>query len=76
MWVPFLRSFPGNEAHKLFSGGPKWGFRVGGKKFMLKKFVCFFRPLVNHACSPKEKTPEFTQKWAGECLTPPLLTPG
>ena len=23
LWVPFLRPFPGNEAHKLFSGGPK-----------------------------------------------------
>ena len=22
MWVPFLRSFPGNEAHKPFCGGP------------------------------------------------------
>ena len=27
MWVPFWRPFPGNEAHKLFSGGPKWGVR-------------------------------------------------
>ena len=23
LWVLFLRSFPGNEAHTLFSGGPK-----------------------------------------------------
>ena len=38
MWAPFSRSFPGNEAHKFFfSGGPKWGFWVGAKKFMLKK---------------------------------------
>ena len=42
--VPFLRSFPGNEAHKLFSWGPKMGFWVGAKKFMLKTSMCFFRP--------------------------------
>ena len=45
MWVPFLRSFPRNEAHKLFSEGPKLGVWVGANKFMLKKFMCFFRPL-------------------------------
>ena len=45
MWVPFLRSCPGNFQHKLFSGGQKWGFRAGCKKFMLKKFRCFVRPL-------------------------------
>ena len=32
MWVPFLGPFPGNEAHKLFSGGPKWGVLGGGQK--------------------------------------------
>ena len=36
MWVLFLLCFPGNEAHKLFSGGPNWGVGVGAKKFMLK----------------------------------------
>ena len=41
----FLRSFPGNEAHKLFLGAQNGGFRVGCKKFMLKKFMCFFGPL-------------------------------
>ena len=47
MWVPFLRSFPGNEAHKLLSGGPKiGGLGRGGGKFMLKKFMCFFPPLT------------------------------
>ena len=45
MWVPFLRSFPGNEAHKLFLGVPYLGVLGGAKKFMLKKFMCFFRPL-------------------------------
>ena len=29
MWVPFLSSFPGSEAHRLFSGGPNWGV-LGG----------------------------------------------
>ena len=42
---PFLRPFPGNEAHKLFSKGPKWGVLGGGQKVMLKKFMCFFGPL-------------------------------
>ena len=44
MWVPCWRSFPGNEAHKLFS--QDWGFRVGAKKFMLKKFLVLFSPQV------------------------------
>ena len=45
MRVPFLRSFSGHEAHQLFSGGAQnEGFRVGAKKFMLKKFMCFSVP--------------------------------
>ena len=33
MWVPFLRPFPGNEAHQLFlSGGPELGVLAGGQK--------------------------------------------
>ena len=35
----------GNEAHKLFLGAPNRAFWVGAKKFMLKKFLCFFGPL-------------------------------
>ena len=31
MWVAFLRSFPGKEAHKLFSGGLTWR-TLGGAK--------------------------------------------
>ena len=42
---PLSRSFPGNEAHRLFARGPNWGFWVGAKKFMLKESMCFFRPL-------------------------------
>ena len=42
----FLASFPRkNEAHKLFSGGQNLGFWVGAKKFMSRKFMCFFGPL-------------------------------
>ena len=38
---PFLRPFPGNEAHKLFFLGAQNGvFWVGAKKFRLKKFMC------------------------------------
>ena len=42
MWVPFLRSFPGNEAHKLFSGGPKWGVSGGGPKVYVEKVYVLF----------------------------------
>ena len=42
--VPFLRFFlffPVNEAHTLFGWGSKMGGLGGGKRFMLKKFMCF-----------------------------------
>ena len=46
MWVPLLRPFPGNEAHELFSGGPKWGVLGGGqqKVYVEKVFVLFLSP--------------------------------
>ena len=37
MWVPFLRPFPGAEAHKLFSGGPKSGVLGGGQQVYVEK---------------------------------------
>ena len=37
MWVPFLRSLPGNEAHKLTSGSPKWGHFGWGQKVYVEK---------------------------------------
>ena len=38
MWVPFLRPFPGNEAHKLyFSGGPRWGVLGGLQRAYVDK---------------------------------------
>ena len=47
LWVPFLRPFPGNEAHHFF-WGPKMGFLGGwAKKYMLKKFTCFCVPLYD-----------------------------
>ena len=47
MWVPFLRSFPGNEAHKLFSGGPNWGVLGGGQKVYVEKvYMLFLSPNV------------------------------
>ena len=47
MWVPFLRPFPGNEAHKLFSGGPKWGVLGGGQKVYVEKvYVPFRSPML------------------------------
>ena len=48
MWVPFLRPFPGNEAHQLFSGGPKWGVLGGGQKVYVEKVsVLFLSPTKN-----------------------------
>ena len=38
-WVPFLRSFPGNEAHRLSLGAQNGAVWVGAKNFMLKKFM-------------------------------------
>ena len=32
MWVTFLRSFPGNEAHQLFSLDLQWGIWGGGQE--------------------------------------------
>ena len=51
VYVPLLRSFPGNEAHKLFLGVQNGVFWVGTKKFMLRRFMCCFRPLMA-ACAP------------------------
>ena len=45
LWVTFLRSFPGNEAHKLFSGGPKWGVLGGGQKVYVERVYMLFPPL-------------------------------
>ena len=47
--VPFLRSFPGNEAHQLFSGGLKSGVLGGSQKIYVEKFMCFFPPLIKIA---------------------------
>ena len=46
MWVPFLHSFPGNEAHKLFSGGPEWGVLGGGQKVYVEKVYVLFPSLT------------------------------
>ena len=44
VYVPVLRSFPGNEAHKLFSGDPKWGVLGGGQKVYVEKvYVLIFQ---------------------------------
>ena len=52
---PFLRPSPGNEAHKLFSGGPKWGLLGGGQKVYVEK-VCVLFP------SPKSGLPKTDPK--------------
>ena len=54
MWVPFWRSFPGNEAHTLFRGAQNGVFWGGGQKVYVEKFMCFF-PSPNHV-GPHMKT--------------------
>ena len=62
---PFLRSFPGNEAHKLFFvGGPNWGVLGGAKKFTLKKIMCFFRPLPFES----KLSPTLESCYSWECI--------
>ena len=58
--VPFLRSFPGNEAHKLFAGG--------GQKVYVEKFMCFFRPPKNAQTWSLQRGQRYrnTQKKSGE----------
>ena len=43
MQVPFLRPFPGNEAHKLFWGGPKSGVLGGVQKVYVENVYVLFR---------------------------------
>ena len=43
MWVPSLRPFPGNEAHKLFAGGPKWSVLGGGQEVNVENVHVRFR---------------------------------
>ena len=50
MWVPFLRSFPGHEAHENFSsGGPKWGVLGGGQKVYVEIVNCSVLSLTRFA---------------------------
>ena len=68
MWVPFLRPFPGNEAHQLFSG-PKIGcFGWGTPHAMVRHesvryHIWPLRPRVPATGGPK---PQKCPKWLGE----------
>ena len=63
MWVPLLRSFPGNEAHKRFSGGPKLGVLGGGQKVYVEKVYVLFRPLFEASRPSIQLGTSFSQKW-------------
>ena len=52
VYVPLLRSFPGNEAHKLFLGGPKSGVLGGGQKVYVEKVYVLF-PSLNRGVLQK-----------------------
>ena len=45
MWGPVFASFPRKSGTQAFFSAPKMGCWVGAKKFVLKKFMCFFGPL-------------------------------
>ena len=46
MWVPFLRSFPRNEAYQLFSGRPKCAVLGGGQEVYVET-VYVLSPFLN-----------------------------
>ena len=67
MWVPFLRPFPGNEAHNFFLlGAQNGGFGARAKQSMLKKFMCFFGPLrlLSHPAFGARKGGGFLTRYA------------
>ena len=64
MWVPLLRSFPENEAHKHFAGDQKLGFGWGGQKVYVENVYVPFRPLK---FQDKQKSAKSTQKSAENC---------
>ena len=43
MWVPLWHSFLGSEAHKLFSGDPKWGVLGGAQKVYVERVYALLR---------------------------------
>ena len=45
--MPLLHSFPGNEAHKLFSGGPKSKVLDGDQKVYVEKVYGLFLSLIS-----------------------------
>ena len=59
MLVPFLRPFPGSEAHKLFSGAPNVAFWVGGQKVYVETFYVLF-PSLKWKCKYQN---EFKSNW-------------
>ena len=66
MRVPFVRSFPGNEAHKHFLGAQNGEFRVGAKKFTIRDArITILIPLeyfdvMDMTSSQKRISPEFS----------------
>ena len=45
VYVPLLRSFPENEAHNFFSGGPTWGALGRVQKVYVEKVYVLFLSL-------------------------------
>ena len=75
VYVPLLRSFPANEAHKLFSGGPKSGVLGGGQKVYVEKVYVLFPSLNATRCvrSPMISGKEKTHKHKQSCGIVPGL---
>ena len=66
--VPFLRSFPGSEAHKLFFRGPKMGCFV----WETKSLCAFFSSLIPHTHSPEFRREGAFRMWVAFRIWPTL----
>ena len=62
---PFFAFFPQTkEAHKLFSGGPKWGVLGGGAKVYVEKMSVPFLSLISLVSQTIAATPPLLPvKW-------------
>ena len=71
---PFLCSFPGNEAHKLFSGAQNGGFGWGKKVYVEKVYVLFLSLTILGKGMGYERTgPAFSKFLASFAYKFPLL---
>ena len=73
---PFLCPFPGNVMTHInfFLGAQNGAFGVGGKQFMLRKFMCFFCPLFVGSLPVRRRTLQNPFKTPSRTLRKPECT--